>query len=151
MKSWPFCAVLVPLVWSGLIILGWPSSCRGFWALLLRAANFFGYWPANSEAKCEECMVVTGWWKDTHGRAKQGRLSSVIWRHSSASLITGLDSLRNFPVVVSQVWRVCYSSLLHPGSVLPYSGGKLNRYWCFIEQNCAGLRKDKVLYRLSRN
>jgi hypothetical protein len=71
MKSWPFCAVLVPLVWSGLIILGWPSSCRGFWALLLHAANIFACWPANNEARGEECMVVTRWWNaHTLGRSK---------------------------------------------------------------------------------
>jgi hypothetical protein len=103
MKRWPFCAVLVPLVWSGVIILGWPSSSRGLWTLLLHAAKIFGCWPANNEARDEECMVVTGWWKDTHGRVKHGRLISTIWRHSSANLFIGLDSLGNFPVGVSQV------------------------------------------------
>jgi hypothetical protein len=151
MKSWSFYAVPVTSVWSGLISVGWPGSCGGFCVLLLYVANIFGYWPANSEAKGEDCMVVTGWWNNPHGKAKHGRLTSTIWRHSSASMFTGLDSLRTFPVGLSEVWRVCCWPLLYPGTVLPHSEGNWNKYRYLIVPNCAELRTDTGLYRMSRS
>ena len=119
-------------------------------ALLLYPSNIFGYWPANIEAKGEECMTVTGWWNDPHGKTKHGRISSTILRHSLASMFIGLGSLRHFPLGVSEVWRVCYSSLVHAGSKLPHSEGNWNKYWCFIAPNCAGLCSATGLYRMSR-